>query len=73
MELAAATGYDVESISLAEQAPLANASLNESVRGLDGPGQLLDVVADATAEDPEEELEKASRVGRRAGRGGAPP
>jgi len=61
-ELAAATGYDVESISLAEQAPLANASLNEAVRGLDGPGQLLDVVADATAEDPEEELEKASRV-----------
>lgn len=61
-ELAAATGFDAESIELAEQAPLATASLNEAVRGADGAGQLIDIVADAAASDPEEELEKTARA-----------
>ncbi|HEY2543981.1 MAG TPA: sigma-70 family RNA polymerase sigma factor, partial [Gaiellaceae bacterium] len=61
-ELAAATGIEADAIELAEQAPSATASLNDAVRGTDGPGQLLDVVADATAPDPEEELEHAAQA-----------
>jgi RNA polymerase primary sigma factor len=61
-ELAAATGFDAEAIAIAERAPLASASLNEAVRGADGAGQLLDVVADAAAVDPEEELEHAAQA-----------
>jgi RNA polymerase primary sigma factor len=61
-ELAAATGFDADAIELAAAAPLANASLNEAVRGADGPSQLIDIVADTTARDPEEELEKAARA-----------
>jgi RNA polymerase primary sigma factor len=61
-ELAAATGFDTEALSLAVQAPFMSASLNETARGADGAGQLMDIVADATARDPEEELEKAARA-----------
>jgi RNA polymerase primary sigma factor len=61
-ELAAATGFDPDALDTAEHAPLASASLNEPVRGADGSAQLLDLVADAAAEDPEEELEKAARA-----------
>jgi RNA polymerase primary sigma factor len=61
-ELAAATGFEPDALVVAEQAPLANASLNESVRGADGNAQLVDLVPDAAAADPEEELEKAARV-----------
>ena len=61
-ELAAATGFDPDALVTAEQAPLASASLNEAVRGAEGNAQLVELVPDATAEDPEEELEKAARV-----------
>jgi RNA polymerase primary sigma factor len=61
-EIAAATGFDPDAIVLAERAPLASTSLNETVRGADGGGQLLDLVPDAAAEDPEEELEKQARA-----------
>jgi len=61
-EIAAVTGIDADAIELAERAPLATASLNDAVRGAEGPGQLLDIVADASARDPEEELEKAAQA-----------
>jgi len=61
-ELSAATGFDADAIELAEAAPLATASLNEAVRGAEGASQLIDIVADTTARDPEEELEKAARA-----------
>jgi RNA polymerase primary sigma factor len=61
-ELAAATGFEPDALEIAEQAPLASASLNEPVRGADGTALLVDLVADAAAEDPEEELEKAARA-----------
>jgi RNA polymerase sigma factor (sigma-70 family) len=61
-ELAAATGFDPDTLDTAGHAPLASASLNEPVRGAEGSAQLLDLVADAAAEDPEEELEKAART-----------
>jgi RNA polymerase sigma factor (sigma-70 family) len=61
-ELAAATGFEPDALVIAEQAPLANASLNEAVRGADGNAQLVDLVPDSTAEDPEVELEKAARA-----------
>jgi RNA polymerase primary sigma factor len=61
-EVAAVTGIDPDAIELAVHAPFAAASLNDAVPGIDGPGQLLDVVADSTAQDPEEELQKAAQV-----------
>jgi RNA polymerase sigma factor (sigma-70 family) len=61
-EIAAATGLDAEAIELAERAPLATASLNEAVRGVEGPGQLIDLVADASARNPEDEIEQAARA-----------
>jgi RNA polymerase primary sigma factor len=61
-EVAAATGYDPDAIAIAEQAPLASASLNEAVRGTDGAAQLLDLVPDQAAQDPEEEVEKAAEA-----------
>ena len=61
-EVAAATGYDPDAIAIAEQAPLASASLNESVRGTEGTAQLLDLGPDQTARDPAEEVEKSARA-----------
>lgn len=61
-ELAAATGFDPDALVIAEHAPLASTSLDEPVRGADGTAQLVDLVADAAAEDPEEKLEKTARA-----------
>jgi RNA polymerase primary sigma factor len=61
-EIATATGYDPDTIEVAEHAPLVNASLNESVRGTEGSAQLLDLLADQEAQDPEEEVEKAAQM-----------
>jgi RNA polymerase primary sigma factor len=60
-EIAAATGYAPDAVAVAEQAPLAAASLNENVGGEDGGAQLVEFVADTTAADPEVEAEETSR------------
>lgn len=61
-EIAAATGFDADAVQLAEQAPLAAASLNESVGADEGSAQLQDLVADASAHDPGDEVEEASEA-----------
>jgi RNA polymerase primary sigma factor len=61
-ELAAVTGFDPDAIVLAEQAPLANASLNQPIRSSDGGAELLDLMPDATAQDPEEVLEQTAQA-----------
>jgi RNA polymerase primary sigma factor len=61
-ELAAVTGFDPDAIVLAEQAPLASASLNEPVRSAEGNSELLDIVPDAAAQDPEDVLEKTAQA-----------
>ena len=60
-EIAAATGYDLAAVESAERAPIAPASLNETVGGEEGSSQLLELVADATARDPSDETEQAAR------------
>ncbi len=61
-EIAAVTGYDAKAVAGAERAPLASASLNETVGGEDGGAQLVELVADATARDPLDEAEAAARA-----------
>ena len=61
-EIAAATGYDAVAVEGAEQAPLAAASLNDTVGGEDGGAQLVELVADAAARDPLVEAEAAARA-----------
>ena len=61
-EIADATGYDVDAVEIAARAPLAAASLNDSVGGEDGGTQLVELVADAAAVDPETETEVADRA-----------
>ncbi len=61
-EIASVTGYDAEAVAGAEQAPLAAASLNETVGGEDGGAQLVELVADQTARDPLDEAEQTARV-----------
>jgi RNA polymerase primary sigma factor len=61
-EIALATGYDPDSVAGAEQAPLAAASLNDTVGGDDGGAQLVELVPDATARDPLVETEDAARA-----------
>ena len=61
-EIAEATGYDAGAVAVAERAPLANASLNETVGGDEGGAQLVELMADATARDPVDEAEEAARA-----------
>ena len=61
-EIAAATGFDAAAIAGVEGVPLASASLNETIGNEDGGGQLLDLVADASARDPGDEAEEAARA-----------
>jgi RNA polymerase primary sigma factor len=61
-EIAAATGYDASAVAVAEKAPLATASLNETVGGDGGGAQLVDLMADTTARDPLDEAEQAARA-----------
>jgi RNA polymerase primary sigma factor len=61
-EIAAATGYDAGAVAVAEQAPLAAASLNDTVGGEDGGAQLVELVPDAFARDPLTETEQAARA-----------
>ncbi len=62
-EIASATGYDAEAVAGVEQAPLASASLNDTVGGDDGGGaQLVELVADAAARDPLVEAEGSARA-----------
>jgi len=61
-EIADATGFDPDAVALAEQAPLAAASLNETIGSDDGSAQLLDFVADATAPDPLLAAEEKARI-----------
>lgn len=61
-EIAAVTGFDLAAVVGAEQAPLANASLNETVGGDDGGAQLLDLLADATVPDPLDETEERAQA-----------
>ena len=61
-EIAAATGYDAAAVEGVERAPLASASLNDTVGGEDGGAQLVELVADTTASDPLNETEVASRA-----------
>jgi RNA polymerase primary sigma factor len=61
-EIASATGYDPDAVAGAEHAPLAAASLNDTVGGDDGGAQLVELVADATALDPLVEAEDAARA-----------
>lgn len=61
-EIAAATGYEPEAVEGAERAPLAAASLNDTVGGEEGGAQLVELVADTTARDPSSEAEDAARA-----------
>jgi len=61
-EIADATGYELAAVESAEQAPIAPASLNETVGGEEGSAQLLELVADVTARDPSDETEDAARA-----------
>ena len=61
-EVAEATGYDAIGLAGAEQAPLAAASLNDTVGGEEGGAQLVELVADATARDPLVEAESSSQA-----------
>ncbi len=61
-EIADATGFDPDAVALAEQAPLAAASLNETIGSDDGSAQLLDFVVDATAPDPLLAAEEKARI-----------
>lgn len=61
-EIASMTGYDANAVAVAEQAPLAAASLNETVGGEEGGAQLVELVADQTARDPLAEAERTARA-----------
>ena len=61
-EIAAATGYDVRAIAGAEAAPLAAASLDETVGSEGGGAQLVELVADVAARDPLVEVEETSQA-----------
>jgi RNA polymerase primary sigma factor len=61
-EIAAVTGYDAGGIAIAARAPLASASLNETVGGEEGGAQLVELMADASARDPVDEAEDAARA-----------
>ncbi|HVS86302.1 MAG TPA: RNA polymerase sigma factor RpoD/SigA [Gaiellaceae bacterium] len=60
-EIADATGLGEDEVAVAEQAPLAAASLNDTVRGESGVAELGDLLADGRALDPEVEAELAAR------------
>ncbi len=61
-EIAEATGYDTDAVKGVEDAPLAVASLNDTVGSEDGGAQLVEMVADAAASDPLTEAEVAARA-----------
>jgi len=60
-EIADATGLDEDAVAIAEQAPLAGVSLNDTVHGENGAAELGDLLADGRALDPELEAETAAR------------
>jgi RNA polymerase primary sigma factor len=61
-EIAAATGYDAEVVRGLEDAPLAPASLDDTVGGDEGGAQLVELVADANASDPLADAELAAQA-----------
>ena len=60
-EIAAVTGYDPAAVAGVDHAPLASASLNDTVGSEEGSAQLVELVADASAPDPPGEAEETDR------------